>query len=153
MLTHRQSGTRIYRIWTAMKNRCQNPNRSDYKYYGAKGISVCERWQSFELFLEDMGQPPTSKHSIDRIDTQGNYELSNCRWATQSTQIANRLPHRKVFTKAKHISVTRSNSYRVHLTITYGDRYSKTVKSLAQAEDLLDVLTYEQRYMHNLGFQ
>lgn len=72
-----------------MKTRCNNPNEPVYKWYGARGISVCERWQSFHLFFEDMGLKPHPKASIERINTNGNYEPSNCRWATQKEQCRN----------------------------------------------------------------
>jgi len=88
---HKMSKTRVYRIWKNMKERCRNKNKSNYKYYGGRGISVCEEWdKSFIDFYKDMGEPPTIKHSIDRIDVNGNYEPSNCKWSTQSEQCKNR---------------------------------------------------------------
>ena len=81
--------TRSYNTWSSMKQRCFNPNNTDYKYYGGRGITVCERWMEFENFLEDMGERP-EEMSIDRIDVDGNYEPSNCRWATPKEQSINR---------------------------------------------------------------
>jgi hypothetical protein len=72
-----------------MMNRCTNPKRKDFKYYGARGISVCERWHSFDHFLADMGERPIGLE-LDRIDNDGNYEPGNCRWTTRSEQIRNR---------------------------------------------------------------
>jgi hypothetical protein len=74
-----------YNSWRAMKARCGNPNDKKYHNYGGRGISVCERWRgSFDAFLADMGNKPTPKHEIDRVDSDGNYEPSNCRWVTHA---------------------------------------------------------------------
>jgi hypothetical protein len=74
-----------------MKNRCFNVNNHTYHLYGGRGITVCQRWaDSFPAFLADMGPRPTKDHSIDRINNDGNYEPSNCRWATHSEQMKNR---------------------------------------------------------------
>lgn len=93
--THGEGGqgntTPEYRSWCHLKNRCQNPNNAAFRFYGGRGITVCESWSnSFESFLKDMGRKPSSKHSIDRIDVNGNYEPSNCRWATQMEQSMNK---------------------------------------------------------------
>ena len=79
-----------YRLWSGMKDRCFNKNEQDYPYYGGAGITVCERWLTFEPFLADMGRRPSPKHSLDRIDGTGNYEPGNVRWATRSLQNYNR---------------------------------------------------------------
>lgn len=87
--THRKTGTKEYRTWTRMKERCFNENFIGFHDYGGRGISVCERWLKFENFFEDMGNSPSTKHSLDRIDNDGNYEPGNCRWATNLQQKAN----------------------------------------------------------------
>ncbi len=83
--SHRLSYTKVYGIWSTMKQRCGNPKSTEYHKYGARGIRVCERWLQFENFYADMGDPPKA-HSIDRRDNDGNYEPGNCRWATRITQ-------------------------------------------------------------------
>jgi len=85
--------TRIHKIWRGMIQRCTNPRCNSYTRYGGRGIIVCRRWRSFVNFLADMGEPPKGM-SIDRIDNNGNYEPSNCRWATAVIQQRNRRDNR-----------------------------------------------------------
>jgi hypothetical protein len=88
---HGMSGTPEHAVWNAMIGRCTCPSATYFKHYGGRGITVCERWRnSFENFYVDMGPRPSSKHSIDRIDNDGNYEPNNCRWVTKSDQMKNR---------------------------------------------------------------
>jgi hypothetical protein len=90
--THGRTGTREHRIWKAMIRRCYNKNVREYRFYGARGIAVCDRWRSsFENFYADVGRCPEGK-SLDRINNDGNYEAGNCRWATPQQQARNRRP-------------------------------------------------------------
>jgi hypothetical protein len=82
------SDTRAYHIWRGMMQRCYDNNHKAYKNYGGRGISVCERWHTFSLFYIDMGEPPLP-FSIDRVNNDGNYDISNCRWATKQEQACN----------------------------------------------------------------
>lgn len=84
---HGMSKTRTYRTWKEMKGRCYRPTASQYKWYGGRGVSVCERWGDFARFLADMGERPPGK-TLDRINPDGDYEPSNCRWATPKEQAA-----------------------------------------------------------------
>jgi hypothetical protein len=87
--------TRLYRIWAGMWARCKYPGATGYKYYGGRGITVCERWRDFATFAADMGEPPTDKHTLDRRDGNGNYDPDNCRWATRGQQQKNLRPRKK----------------------------------------------------------
>ena len=85
-LKHGMCRTRIYTIWTNMVQRCTNPKSAEFKNYGARGITVCERWKDFQNFYEDMGDPPTEDHTIERRDVNGSYELDNCEWIPSAFQ-------------------------------------------------------------------
>lgn len=86
--THGKSKSRTYKIWCGIMTRCTNQNASDFKHYGGRGISICARWFTFENFLADMGECPSGL-SIDRIDVNGNYDPSNCRWVDMKIQARN----------------------------------------------------------------
>lgn len=95
--THGGSHTRLYRIWQAVRDRTGNPKASRYAYYGGRGIAVCEEWSDFATFRDwALSNGYEASLSIDRIDVDGNYEPSNCRWADQATQVGNRRPKTKI---------------------------------------------------------
>lgn len=86
---HGMEGTAIYNAWAAMIQRCTNPKNRFFHAYGARGITICNEWLDFKNFYADMGDKPEGM-SLDRINNDGNYEPSNCKWSTQKEQIRNR---------------------------------------------------------------
>ena len=94
-----------YRTWYAMLQRCGNENDRAYHNYGARGISVCDKWNSFIGFLDDMGERPAKNMSLDRKENDGNYEISNCRWATKKEQTENRRITLRVLLSGEFISL------------------------------------------------
>lgn len=86
---HGMHRTKIYGIWGSMVSRCHNPARTFYKYYGARGIFVCDKWRSFEGFFADMGLPPDGM-TLERVDNEKGYSPDNCIWATRKAQSRNR---------------------------------------------------------------
>lgn len=108
---HGTQKTKVYRAWRSMNNRCYNKNTNRYELYGGRGIVVCDRWRnSFKNFLEDMGEPPSDKHSLDRINTNGDYGPSNCKWSDIYEQANNK--RRNVFIEVKGIKMTVSQADR-----------------------------------------
>jgi hypothetical protein len=95
-----------------MLKRCNNPASRGYEYYGGRGIQVCEEWRnSFKQFLEDMGKAPTKQHSIDRINSEGNYCKENCRWATPREQARNTRRNRKIPLPCGEMCIAAASEY------------------------------------------
>ena len=95
--THGETESPEYRTWDNMVSRCECENGPNFRYYGGRGIRVCNRWrESFSNFLADMGRRPGEGYSLDRINNDGDYEPGNCRWATQKEQMRNQRNNRKI---------------------------------------------------------
>jgi hypothetical protein len=94
--THGMSDSPEYTRWLDMKRRCDTPSQTSYKNYGARGITVSERWKSFEAFFQDMGPLPTPDHTLERKNTNGNYEPENCVWLPSARQANNTRRNRTV---------------------------------------------------------
>jgi len=140
---HGMQGTPIYEAWCGMKKRCYNKNYKDYNYYGGRGVTVCDRWKnSFVKFYQDMGDKPSKDYSLDRIDVNGNYEPSNCRWADKTTQSINQRKRKDnksgvrgvIFNKhvGKYHSYIKFNGVQKHLG--YYDKIDEAIKARKEAE-------------------
>jgi len=104
---HRGCGSVEFDTWCGIKGRCYNEKSTSYKYYGARGIKMCDSWvNSFENFYADVGPRPSNKHSLDRIDNDGDYSPENCRWATRIQQARNKSNNVYVNYKGKKRNVT-----------------------------------------------
>lgn len=106
-LTHGKSKSGEYKSWSSMIQRCTNPKHASYKNYGARGVSVCEEWLgSFEQFFADMGSRPEG-HSIERIDSDKNYEPGNCKWSSRIEQQNNKRNNRLITVSGKEMTVAQ----------------------------------------------
>jgi hypothetical protein len=101
--THGKTESPEYLSWCAMRSRCRNNAVPAYYLYGGRGITICREWDDFSVFLRDMGRRPTPRHSIERVDTNGNYEASNCVWATKTRQGRNTRAVKLTLEKAQEI--------------------------------------------------
>ena len=144
---HGKFGTNIYSVWAGMKSRCYYEKNENYINYGARGIKVCERWKnSFENFYKDMGDKPSSKHQLDRIDNDGDYEPSNCRWVTPSENCLNRR-NKENKTGFKNIKVTPYGAYRARIVREGCERISLTRLDINDALKIRD--QYIEEYNKN----
>lgn len=106
----------LYYTWKNMLSRCYYKKHRDYHLYGGRGIQLCERWLDFNNFIADMGEKPTPQHQLDRIDSDGNYEPSNCRWVTPTENTINSRPRNGRKYKGVYQHTGRSN-YFVMITL------------------------------------
>jgi hypothetical protein len=103
-LSGARDSSRMYSTWSGMRQRCRDKNHINYNIYGGRGIRVCEAWSDFEAFVKDVGPKPSARHSLDRINTDGDYEPGNVRWATAKEQSRN--IRRPVLIECNGVSLT-----------------------------------------------
>jgi len=135
--THGMSKTNEYRIWRGILSRCLNANNPNFHLYGGRGIEVCSEWSdSFEEFYRDMGKRPSTKHSIDRIDTNGNYCKENCRWATAEIQSRNRRNNQHetiggiTYVRSDWMKMLEVDPSSVHKRIRKGETFAHAIAAL-----------------------
>ncbi|GAE32435.1 AP2 domain-containing protein [Alkalihalobacillus hemicellulosilyticus] len=124
-----------YKIWATMLQRCDNQNYKDYEYYGGRGIRVCDCWKSFEKFIVDMGNRPSSNHTIERIDNDKDYNKSNCVWENRTVQSRNQRLRKDNTTGIKGVQWDKDrNKYRVTISHNKKKIYIGLYESLEDAK-------------------
>lgn len=138
-MKHDMSQTSLFVAWVNMRNRCYKEDNDMFALYGGRGITVCARWlESFQNFYDDMGDKPTDKHSLDRIDSNGNYEPNNCRWSTNHVQTRNRRSNRFYEFKGERLCLS-------DLAEKYGFKYACINKRLMLGWTIEKALTIPSR--------
>jgi len=140
----------LYGVWSSMLTRCYNPNSISYKDYGGRGVTICERWLpenlGFQHFVEDMGERPSIKHTIDRIDVNGSYCPENCRWASPSQQANNKRDSVVIYYHGKRLPLT-------YLCDALGLNYSTVAHQLQKGFDINTIIEYGGADFRRKGFK
>lgn len=135
-----------YRAWNNLKNRCTNVKAINYHRYGGRGITVCEKWKTFEGFIEDMGKRPSSKHSIERINNDEGYYKENCKWATKQEQVRNRCTNVEFYIDGKRELLKDIMDKKKMTWKTIKNKLSKgmTIKEILNTEYIKYKRNYER---------
>lgn len=147
--SHKESATRLYKIWVQIKRRCLNKNLPSYPMYGGRGITICEEWMRYETFRDwSLANGYSDSLSIDRIDVDGNYEPSNCRWATKSQQVINRRP----FGVIPYDGITPDKTgYRAQLMLNGKKVYVGHSTTIKGAVEIRNAYIIDHRLPHKIN--
>lgn len=152
---HGMSGTKVHRAWKGMKQRCTNPNYDHYHRYGGRGITYSPEWELFDNFLKDMGEPPSPKHQLDRINNNGNYCKSNCRWVLPKDNCNNRaLYHNKTGYTGVSENTSKQGRYSAYFCVSRKHIHVGTFDSpeLAYKARVEAIKSYNTKYGTNLKY-
>jgi hypothetical protein len=139
--TKNNNRTRLYVIWSNLKQRCYNKNNTNYKNYGGRGIKMDGRWLVYKNFVEDMGEPPTKDYTLDRIDNNKNYGSENCKWSTRTEQNLNKRNNKKFLYKNEELTLKQ-------LVEKYSNlKYNTVVCRLRRGWSIHDALTKDPNFM------
>lgn len=142
--THGMRYTRVYGIWRGMKSRCTNKDSKDHQKYSSLGI--CKEWLDFASFFKDMGEPPTCKHQIDRIDNDKGYSRENCKWSTPSEQAINRSTSYVWIVNGVEFETIRDVAESFGVTVPAANRWFNGYKSRGRAYKPRDGFKKRARY-------
>lgn len=146
---HGMSKSSVWNAWHGLRDRCLNPESKAYKYYGGKGVIICDRWlgeDGFQHFYDDMGEKPTPKHSIDRINSNGNYEPGNCRWATWEEQQNNKTGYNRII---EYKGVKQTSAQWARMLGTSRETIGYRIKAGWTAEQIIETPITKCNYRIN----
>lgn len=155
-IKHGFCGTKVYKVWLDMKQRCCNKKNKHYKHYGGRGIRVCDRWlESFENFYEDIGINWDNGLEIDRIDSDGDYEPTNCRWVSRLENVINRRSFSGCASKYRGVSFEQTTGkWKSRASIGKGDsKYLGVFPTEKEAAIAHDDYIIENNLPYNLNFK
>ena len=126
-----------YNIWAMMIQRCENPKNKNYPDYGGRGVTVCERWKTFENFLADMGERPSPNHSLERVDNNKGYSPENCIWADKTIQARNQRTSKRNTTGVRGVQWDKDKQkYRATITVNGKKKYLGLFETLEEATEI-----------------